>query len=382
MPNVFQNPDVLAAEAVTELLGQVQSGKYFNRNIERNFSAAPAKGTSVRIRYIPSGEASDLIADGTGTITSSSETYKEFTISEQPYQYREITSAEKSLEIEDFTAQVLKPMTKAIAKRIDSLALAEADRCVYMYPAVTPAAAPSTKADIFNVGVILDNLDVDEERVLLVTPTVYASLASVLTPVNESGSDVALRKGEIGYIDNTLVVKTTRFNSDAFTTGSAKTGVVNGAVATAGTSIVLDGIDAATGTIKAGDTLIISDANNVQHVRVSADATITSNAATVVVTEQLKYPIVDNAAVVFYDGGGNAHKTVGVMFTPQAFGLASISPDEIKSGYSASMDFDNFGLNLTIDGDAKTMKEGLMMSSFFGVKLLDEKQAVKIVVRV
>lgn len=384
MANVFQTSDVIAADAVAELIANVQSSFYFNRGIENNFTTAPSKGTSVRIRYIPAGEASDLFTDINGNITDSSETYKEFRITEQPYQYRELKAWEKTLSVDDFTQQVIKPMTTAIAKKMDKLAMTEADNCVYAYPAVTPAALPSSKSDMFNVGTILDNNEVEDERVAIVTPEVYNAIASELTPVNESGDSNALRRGEVGMLDNTLFVKSTRFSGDTFTTGDAATGVVNGAVTAAATSIILDGIDVATGTIKAGDTLIITDAvtGRVQHVKVSANATVTTNAATVVVSEQLKYDIADDSAVVVYDGGGNTHKTVGVMFARNAFGLASIAPDEIEAASSSSMAFEGFGLNMSVQGSAQGMKDGIMLSSLFGVKLVDEVQAVKMVIRV
>jgi hypothetical protein len=373
--NVFQTSDVITADAVAELIANVQSSFYFNRGIENNFTSAPAKGTSVRIRYVPAGEASDLFTDVNGVITSSSETYKEFRITEQPYQYREIKAWEKTLSVDDFTQQVIRPMTTAIAKKMDKLAMTEVDNCVYAYPAATP---------VFNVGTILDNNEVEDERVAIVTPEVYNAIASELTPVNESGDSNALRRGEVGMLDNTLFVKSTRFSGATFTTGDAATGAVNGAVAVGATSVVLDSIDVETGTIKAGDTLIITDASTgrVQHVKVSADATITTNAATVVVNEQIKYAIANDSAVVVYDGGGNTHKTVGVMFARNAFGLASIAPDEIEAAASSSMAFEGFGLNMSVQGSAQDMKEGIMLSSLFGVKLVDEVQAVKMVVRV
>lgn len=384
MANVFQTSDVIAADAVAELIANVQSSFYFNRAIENNFTSAPAKGTSVRIRYVPAGEASDLFTDVNGVITDSSETYKEFRITEQPYQYRELKAWEKTLSVDDFTQQVIRPMTTAIAKKMDKLAMTEVDNCVYAYPAVTPAALPSSKSDMFNVGTILDNNEVEDERVAIVTPEVYNAIASELTPVNESGDSNALRRGEVGMLDNTLFVKSTRFSGTTFTTGDAATGAVNGAVAVGATSIVLDGIDVATGTINAGDTLIITDASTgrVQHVKVSTNATITTNAATVVVNEQIKYAIADDSAVVVYDGGGNTHKTVGVMFARNAFGLASIAPDEIEAATSSSMAFEGFGLNMSVQGSAQGMKDGIMLSSLFGVKLVDEVQAVKMVVRV
>jgi hypothetical protein len=70
------------------------------------------------------------------------------------------------------------------------------------------------------------------------------------------------------------------------------------------------------------------------------------------------------------------------MFARNAFGLASIAPDEIESATSSSMTFENFGLNLSVQGSAQGMKDGIMLSSLFGVKLIDEVQAVKMVVRV
>lgn len=383
MANTFQYTTgaVIAAEAVLELMGQSQTARFFNRNVENAYMSDPKKGQTVRIPYIPVTAARDLFVDGTTQADDITETYKEFTISKHLYKKVGLTATQMDLEMEDATKQVLTPMAKGLSMTLDKAAMEEADKAVYIYPSVTPSTI-GTVADMYGVATILDNLNAYSDRIGFFTPDVYNTLAEKISPVYSSGSAAALRNADAGSLAGIEMHKVTHFSNAVHTTGDATAGTVTGAVAAGATTMVLNVTNVASGTIKAGDTLIISSGDRVQHVRVKADATITTNAATVVLEDPLKYAIANGSGFAVYDGGGNSHKTVGFVFVRDAVGLAALAPSTKLSAMSGRNNLDGFGVTVYGEFDGGVLGDTFAMSSYFGVKLLDEYQAVKLVVRV
>ena len=160
-------------------------------------------------------------------------------------------------------------------------------------------------------------------------------------------------------------------------TGDAAGAVNNGAGYAAGsTSIALDALG--TGTLKKGDTITFAG-HSTEYV-LTADATITTNAATVTISPALTAAVIDDEVVAIDDGSPSE---VGLAYHRNAFALAMAPLPEIGNELGARVAVvqdPQTGLalrsRLYYVGDSSQVHVAL--DCLYGVKVLDEQLAVRV----
>lgn len=155
-----------------------------------------------------------------------------------------------------------------------------------------------------------DNGAPPTDRCIVIDTTAGASLRTLaqLTKVNEAGTSMTLRDGELMNIHNFSFHESGQLN--AITAGTGATYQLNGVHAVGATSIA---VDTGTGTILAGDTITIANGTPAD---TNKYVVVTTLAAGVVVIAKpgLKCAHIDNDAV-----------TVGAAYTPNlAFARSSL----------------------------------------------------------
>jgi len=399
MANTFSVSDLVAAKSLEILEGNIEAGRLFNNDIEQNFGKNPRTGDQVRVNRRQTVTPVSRASGAAVTKQNIVESTIPFNIQKELDSTVPIDSQELTLDIDPSelispqramqfmnsnVSRVVSPVAIGMAEQLESDLLAEVDNVPGVYPSALSSSLPNNLS-AFNA--IARQLNVNKAPMLgrfgIVTPELYENMANLVNKVNESGNSDGLRQGVVGKISNFDIYMSQYFPQSIHTSGTIGTAVVNGALAVGATSIIMDGTDQATGTLKAGDTLTIAGYGNVV---VAADATAVANAVTISIKEPLRSAVADNAAVSNYGvSGGTAvtYKTVGFFGVADCIGFASIAPIIQGAGVdSASINSNGYGINTNIyyDGDFKSTV--LSMSSLVGFKMLDGRLGVRIVQQV
>lgn len=269
MPNVILTPDIIAKEALMQLEANLVMAGLVHRDYSKEFVEV---GDTITVRkpakfvaknFLGQVEPQDLIE---GSIDVKMDRYRDITVP--------VTSKEMTLDINDFSEQIVKPAMSAIATAIDEDCLA-----VGIQNAGNKVSVSSTPTivDLANVGKALDKKKAPRDNMrhlVLGTDTTYKyNTLTNFTDISASGSSEALRNAVIGkaYTMNTYMSQNVPA-SVAETSGTATSLKVKG---TKGEQkFVCSNVTPATGTLKSGDKIVV----NGYIYTVSEDATASSGA--------------------------------------------------------------------------------------------------------
>ncbi|MBT2400269.1 P22 phage major capsid protein family protein [Streptomyces sp. ISL-100] len=240
MANIFAVSDVVAKNAASLLKAELVLGRLVFRDAEAEF--AGGRGDTVRVRVPRVIEAQPF----TGSTSAVTSTLNEQTVPVKLNTHAmsgiELSAKDMTLNVENFSAQVLMPQVAGVAKRVEK-EIAGAIQPVI--DAGTLTIDPANPRDaITEAGEILDTREVDaKSRVLVVDPKIKRVLLMDpnLSNVDSAGSPSALRDAIVGRLHGfdiymtpyiTGAVAMTREAFAAAIKAPAKPYSVNGASAT------------------------------------------------------------------------------------------------------------------------------------------------------
>ena len=275
----------------------------------------------------------------------------------------QITSKEMSLDLRDFSAQVIEPAMTAIASAVDADVLATAVEGAGRTVTASGESATKPIKDIAKVGSYLDFAGVPvQNRRLVLNPShkvLYATDGNALRDA-ELGKvytmDTYMSQNApypYGYLDNAV--------------GTAKTYKVSG---TAGESkVALSSVTAATATVKKGDCFIVD--GYVYHF--AADATAASGAVAEVAIDQPLHATLSgkDATVISAPTSVGFHRN-GVALVTRPMDL----PMGNKNAYVASAD--GLGVRVVFDYDSTHKIDTVSFDILYGVTTLDKNMIVKV----
>ena len=277
MANTILTPQIIANEALMVLQANLVMADLVHRDYSREFAKV---GDTITIRK----PAKFISKNFTGTTSTQDITEGSTTVSLD--RYRDITvdvsSKEMTLDIRDFSEQVITPAMQAHANAVDADLLAVA--VSKAGTTVTATTNPTNLKDIADMAKALDtNKAPQQNRRLVLHPThKYAyALTDNLSKVSYSGDNQTLRDALIGrvYTLDTYMDQ----NAPDTTAATAGTATAYKVTATAGaTAVKLTDVTAATGTVKAGDGFIVD--GYIYHFK--ADATAASGTVDSVAIDQ------------------------------------------------------------------------------------------------
>lgn len=294
MANTFITPTKVAKEALMLLKNSCLMGGKVHRDYKSDFSG-PKTGNALQIRK-PNRYT---VTDGaTISIQDSTERYTTIPQPSQKHIAMAATSAEMTMEIEEYSERHIAPAMSILGNRIDSDLLGLYDDVPMAVG--TPGTDPNSFSLINSANVGLNAMGVpnDGNRHLILNPEAEGSMADAFKGFYDTNlTQDAVRRGETGRISGFNVgmsqnVKT--HTTGTYTTGS--TPLVNGTVADGATSIVSDGWANSTLVLKAGDIITVANVYEVNDMNKQA-------------TSKLKQFVVQSD--VTSDGSGNA--TIPVM---------------------------------------------------------------------
>lgn len=258
MSNSILTIDMITRKALEILENNLVLTRTVNRQYDDSFAVEGAKiGSTLRIR-LPDRA---LVTDGAALqVQDDNEQYTTLTVSSQKHIGVNFTTAELTMQLDDFAERVLKPRISQLAASIDADV---ANSFKYIGNSVgTPGTTPATSLVLLQAQQKLnENAAVMSPRYATVNPAANAALIegmkglfNPVSAISKQFKNGMFGEGILGYDELNMSQSVKQF-----TTGSrAGTVTVSTSVTTEGsTTIVLTGLS--TTTIKAGDVFTIAD---------------------------------------------------------------------------------------------------------------------------
>ena len=258
MSNSLLTIDMITRKALEILENNLVLTRTVNRQYDDSFAVEGAKiGSTLRIR-LPDRA---LVTDGAALqVQDDNEQYTTLTVSSQKHIGVNFTTAELTMQLDDFAERVLKPRISQLAASIDADV---ANSFKYIGNSVgTPGTTPATSLVLLQAQQKLnENAAVMSPRYATVNPAANAALIegmkglfNPVSAISKQFKNGLFGEGILGYEELNMSQSVKQF-----TTGSrAGTVTVSTSVTTEGsTTVVLTGLT--TTTIKAGDVFTIAN---------------------------------------------------------------------------------------------------------------------------
>ena len=346
MSNSILTIDMITRKALEIFENNLVLTRNVNRQYDNSFAVEGAKiGSTLRIR-LPDRA---LVTDGAALqVQDDNEQYTTLTVSSQKHIGVNFTSAELTMQLDDFAERVLKPRISQLASSVDN-DVANAYKGIYGSVG-TPGTTPSTSLVLLQAQQKLNEYAVPmDPRYATVNPAANAGLVEgmkgLFNPtdtISRQFKNGLMGQGVLGY--NEIAMSQSIVNHTTGSRSTSDTILVNGAISTQGASTIA--IDGGTGsaTIKQGDVFTIANVYSVnpqtrqstgslQQFVATADATASSGAwATVSISPAIYTPTnalatvdsfpADNAAVTFL-GSASTQYPQNLVYQKDAIAFAT-----------------------------------------------------------
>ncbi len=366
MSNTFLTPEMIARDAAIQLSDRLIVGNAVSRNHEGMFTAAKI-GDYTNVSIPPAVTDANEFTTSTSA-SDQTETSIDLKLEKHFYNRVDITSKEKSLQLDDFTRLVTVPCIQGIQESIDKYFLKQMQ--VFRANLTgSVASRPSTIAHVAAAYKTLNDNKVQRDgRKALIDTTVEQSFGQLSNFVNfDYGTDGG-ENGRNGGLGRRYGFDfTTDANLGAFSRSSAAgcltgTIVTNGTPAIGAVDVPIDGITDATGTIYAGTVFTL--AGDTTRYVVRKDATIASNATTLTVYPALVAAPGDGAALTFEAAGYS-----NLVYHPMAVAGAIVAPTPLNLG-SSVQSFNGVSIRVSMDSSITSLSDAIVYDVFVGCRVI------------
>ena len=355
MANTFLTPKIIANEALMVLESQLTMANLVHRDYSQEFVKV---GDTITVRkpakfvaknFVGATHGQDITE---GSVEVKMDRFRDVTVN--------VTSKELTLDIKDFSEQVVTPALSAIAQAIDMDLLA-----VGVEKAGKKATVSSTPKleDIAGVGKALDMSKAPLQNRRLVLPAEIRYKYNTLDNFAKqcyAGDSKALRDAEIGKVYTCETYASENCPHSAATTPGTAT-----AYKVAGTKdtqqfTVTNGTPT-TGKIAAGDQLIVGG----YLYTVTEDLTLTSGGGTLKVDQNLPADIEATDAKVISKAHALGFHRNGIALVTRQLEL----PMGASKAYIASAN--GLAVRVVMDYDSKSKTDSISFDIIYGIKELD-----------
>ena len=355
--NKILTPQVIANEALLVLESNLTMANLVHRDYSKEFVKV---GDTITVRKPAKFVAKNFIGEveeqdiSEGSVDVKMDRYRDVTVN--------VTSKEMTLDIKDFSEQVITPALSAVAQAVDIDLLT-----VGIEKAGSKVAVSNTPTivDVANVAKALDKKKAPRDNnrnLVLAVDTLYKyNTLDNFAKVCYKGDSEALKEAEIGkvYTMNTFMSQNTPENASA-TPGTAtayKVTCTKGA-----TQFTVSNGTAATGTIKMGDKLIVSG----YLFEVAEDLTLASGAGTLKVTEKIPFALTEATDAVIIN------KAHSLGFHRNGLALVTRQLELPQGAAKAAIASANgLAVRVVFDYDSNTKTDKISFDIIYGIKELD-----------
>jgi len=251
--------DMITRKALEILENNLVITRNVNRQYDDSFAVSGAKiGSTLRIR-LPDRA---LVTDGAALqVQDDAEQSTTLTVSTQKHIGVNFTTAELTLQLDDFAERVLKPRISQLASSIDA-DVANAYKAIFNTVG-TPGVSPATALVLLQAQQKLNESAAGmAPRYATVNPAANAGLVNGLSgffnptdTISKQFKNGMMGTGVLGY-DEINMSQSIKVHTTGSRSGSP---LVNGAVSTQGQSTIsIDGLTGATDTVTVGDVFTIA----------------------------------------------------------------------------------------------------------------------------
>lgn len=367
MPNNFILPKVVAQESLMLLRSNCVAGGLVYRDYSKEFEGQK-KGDTVTIRKPANFEAQEFA--GSIVLQNADEDSIPLVLEKHLDVSVPVTSKELTLDLEDFSKQIVDPAMKALGEKLDKYILS----CYAQVPSFsgTPGRAPSTLSDLAAIDRVLNEQRVPMgQRYSIVSPFQKEGMFSIdaVTRADARGDEgTALREASMGRI--MAMDFFMGQNVHQHVSGKRGTMTLTSAAGEKAEAIVLTLGGGA--TLKKGD--IISIAGVAGLYTVTADLNASGQVG---IFPKLPAGAPSGTAVTLELEGTY---TCGLSFVPNAFALV-MAPLALPAGAdkAAMMNFEGMSVRVVYGYDMDKKTNIISFDSLVGCRCIDPRLATRIV---
>ncbi|WP_422383275.1 P22 phage major capsid protein family protein [Roseibium album] len=391
MANTLLTPTAVTREALRILHQKLNFVGNVNRNYDKSYANDGAKiGDSLKIR-LPNQYT---VTDGaTMSAQDTEESSVTLSVSSQKHVAMNFTSAELTMDLDDFSERIIAPAMSVLAANIESDALSMYKS---VYQQVSNLGNAATFKNVANVRrKLVDSLTPMDKLSMLINTEDNVDLVDALKGLFNDQKEVSkqYREGYIGrtagfgFMENTLLPTHTTGSDDG--TGDYLT---NDATAQTGSALT---VDTGTGTLKQGDIITIAgvnrvhpetkvDTNQLMQFVVTADVGASGTSIPIspaIVATGAKQNVTNGAAnnqAVTKVGGASAVHNISMGFHRDAFAFATadlIKPKGVD--FCAREVMDGISMRLVRDYDINNDKLPCRIDVLYGYEAIRPELACR-----
>lgn len=372
MGNTILTPSIIAKEALMQLRNNTVMASLVHRDYSQEFVSGV--GNTVTIRKPATFEAQEFNRSTGIQIQDATEGSESVVLDKLLDVSFEVTSEQLTMDIRDFSEQLLIPAMQGFANKIDQYLLGLYNEIPFNFG--TAGSTPSEISDITGARKVLNDNKVPFANRNLVVDTAAEDKFLQLATFHEAdkvGDDgTALREASLGrkFGFNIFMDQNVKKHTKGTLTGDEGTIKVKGAVSAGATQIVIDGANL-TGTLVKGDVIAISGKSYV----VTENATAAANEIAVKLYPETTEIANDTEVAIV-----STH-TANLAFHKNAFALVSrplALPRGLSSEQKAIVNYDGFGLRVIYDYNSQYKKDVISIDMLCGVKTLSPELACRL----
>lgn len=360
MPNAILTPQIIANEALIVLQSNLTMANLVHRDYSQEFVkvgdtiTVRKPATFVAKNFTGQTEAQDITE---GSVTVKMDRFRDITVN--------VGSKEMTLDIKNFSEQIITPAMQAMAQQIDADLLAVGISKAGKKVTVSKTAVI---ADIAGVGKALDQAKAPRtDRRLVLPPTIlyqYNTLDNFAKQCYK-GDSTALKESEIGkvYTCETFMSQNCPENQNN-TAGTATAYKVAGDKDAA--QFTVSSGKTETAKINKGDQLIV----NGYLYTVTENVTLSGGAGTVKVDQNIPETVAETDAFIVNKAHALGFHRNGLALVTRNLEL----PMGNKNAYIASAD--GLGVRVVFDYDSDHKQDKISFDIIYGIKELDSNLLV------
>ena len=356
MGNTLLTPQIIANEALMVLESNLTMAGLVHRDYSKEFAQV---GDNITVRKPATFVAKNFIdATSAQDITESSVDVKLDRLRDVTVN---VTAQEMTLDIKDFSAQIVEPALRAIAQAVDvdllTVGIASANK-------TASVSGTPTISDIAGVGKQLDLVKAprDNRRLVLHPTTLYKyNVLDNLAKLSYSGDSRALRESEIGKV-YTMDTYLSQNCPDTVATTAGTVATFKAAGAAKATEFTITAGSAATGTFAEGDQVIIGG----YLYTVTDDLTLVSGGGTLKVDSAIPYAISTAVAgkIITKPHSLGFHRN-GLALVTRQLALP------MGAANSAIASANGLAVRVVYDYDSSAKQDSVSFDILYGIKALD-----------
>ena len=369
MSNTLLTPSIIAKEALLQLENNLVMANLVHTDYSTEFAKVGATVTIRKPATFAASAFSTTVAAQEVTESSVQVVLDKFyDISAA------ITSQELSLNIVDFSEQILQPMMRAHAQNVDNQIIQAVYKTIAGHTTVSSTPAISDLANLM-AQLDLQKCPPTDRRVVL-HPVTYAKMAALdaILHADKRGKPLTIEEYSIGrilgadfYMDQNIPAQT---SSIADTAGAFSGAATAGATAATISALTNDEV------VAAGDMFKVTGLN--KGYLILTGGTVGSTVCEITFTPGLEKAVADTTVVTFNGAKSSGFKT-SLAFHKNAFALVSRPLEPYLAGVSCAVEtYKGISCRVAYEGTTSNKTNNMSVDMLFGVQTLDKDLAAKL----